>query len=305
MNKRVSMAIVPEPMDVALRCYSDCGKFALQPHAGMILRPSRWTLVLDTETHTDAAQGFRFGTYQVRNGNHLHESGIFYDPETATTEEIVLYQRMARRNSAVVWTLQEFIQNVFLKYSYDREGTVVGFNLPFDISRIAIHHSSARGEMRGGFSFVVSPFAWHPRIQIRHLNSRLALIRFTVPGKQRRGRGMRRRDLRVPPHRGHFVDLRTLAASLTSASHSLASLGKFLGIEHRKLETEQHGGPLTEDYTSYAIQDVQATWECYRKLIGRYQAHRLTDTPVHVIKSEAGMGKAYLRQMGILPWRQT
>ncbi len=83
---------------------------------------------------------------------------------------------------------------------------------------------------------------------------------------------MRRREFHVQPHRGFFVDLKTLAAALTSTPHSLSSLGNFLGIEHRKLETAEHGGPMTEEYIHYAVQDVQATWECYRVLLTRYRA---------------------------------
>jgi hypothetical protein len=100
------------------------------------------------------------------------------------------------------------------------------------------------------------------------------------------------------------VDVKTFAAALTSTSHSLSSLANSLGTKHRKLEADEHGGPLTEEYVRYAVQDVQVTWECYQELLAQYESHMLTDTPAHTIKSEASIGKAYLRQMGVLPWRQ-
>jgi hypothetical protein len=62
-------------------------------------------------------------------------------------------------------------------------------------------------------------------------------------------------------------------------------------------------GPPTRAYLAYALQDVQVTWECYAELSQRYAAHLLTQTPMHRIKSEAGIGKAYLKEMGIQPWR--
>ena len=138
-------------------------------------------------------------------------------------------------------TRAEFVEEIFFPIGYDSQARIVGINLPFDISRIAISHGSARGKMRGGFSFQLSPSTRRPRVQVKHLSSRAALIRFTHPGEQLTPRGMRRRNVQVQPHRGFFVDIKTLAAALTSNSHSLASLGDFLGIQHRKLETEEHG----------------------------------------------------------------
>jgi hypothetical protein len=103
--------------------------------------------------------------------------------------------------------------------------------------------------------------------------------------------------------RGFFVDVKTLAAALTSQSHSLDSLGRLLKIDHEKHATDEHGGPLSEAYLNYAMGDVQATWECFEVLRHRYHRHGLTETPVHRIYSEASLGKAYLKAMGIQPWR--
>jgi hypothetical protein len=256
-------------MAIALRGYADDGRFVLAQNLSPRISPSRWAVVFDTETRTDAGQALRFGTYQVREGGRLHEAGIFYNPETLTPKEIAVIESVATAFNLTMLTAPEFIENVFFKYGYDREGTIVGFNLPFDISRIAIRHGSARCSMRGGFTFLLSPCRWRPSIQVKHLNSRSALMRFTVPGKQLRGRGMRRRGIAVAPNRGCFDDVRTFAAALTSASHNLASLSKLLGTEHRKLETDEHGILLTKEYVRYAIQDVQVTWECYCELLNR------------------------------------
>jgi hypothetical protein len=40
--------------------------------------PSEFTLVFDTETTIDASQRLRFGSYQLRKGDRLDESGLFY-----------------------------------------------------------------------------------------------------------------------------------------------------------------------------------------------------------------------------------
>jgi hypothetical protein len=97
--------------------------------------------------------------------------------------------------------------------------------------------------------------------------------------------------------------VKTLAAALTSKSHSLKSLAKALGVK-RKGDYDEFDLPLNEDFLDYAVRDVEVTAECYDVLKARYESHRLTLTPPHKIYSEAGLGKAYLRQMGVKPWRE-
>jgi len=111
---------------------------------------------------------------------------------------------------------------------------------------------------------------------------------------------MRNRKFKAQHNRGYFIDVKTIAIALTSRRHSLKSLAQFLDAPTQKLETEEHGGELTTTYLDYARADVQATWECYDKLSGMYAEHGLT-TPLHRILSEASMGKAYLKQMGVKP----
>ena len=60
---------------------------------------------------------------------------------------------------------------------------------------------------------------------------------------------------------------------------------------------------LTPEYIAYAVQDTQTTWECFVKLKALYLLHDLYDTGAHKILSEASLGKAYLREMGVRSWR--
>ena len=96
------------------------------------------------------------------------------------------------------------------------------------------------------------------------------------------------------------MDLKTFAVALTSQSFSLKRLAAFLGVPTQKLETEEHGGPITSEYLDYARADVQASWECFLGLKERYAEHGL-ETESHRILSEASIGKAYLKQMGVEP----
>src|SRR4029077_16704294 len=107
---------------------------------------------------------------------------------------------------------------------YDLRGTIVGFNLPFDLSRLAIKHGSARGKvMRGGFTFKLSRLWWRPAVQVRHLNARASLIQFTHPTKRRDAPGQWKRKIAPRSRRGSFIDLKTIASALLSRSFSLAS----------------------------------------------------------------------------------
>src|SRR5262249_16217387 len=104
--------------------------------------------------------------------------------------------------------------------------------------------------------------------------------------------------------RGAFVDVKTLASALLSGSWSLRTLAGHVQVEHQKQETDGHGAFLTMEYLTYAMQDVQVTWECFVQLQQRYASYGLTRTPITQLYSEASIGKAYLREMGIEPWQQ-
>ena len=164
---------------------------------------------------------------------------------------------------------------------------------------------SARGKaMRGGFTFKLSRQWWRPAIQVRRLNARASLIQFTHPPKRRDPRGQRKRKIAPRSRRGSFIDLKTIAAALLSRSFSLASLADFLKTPTRKADSGGHGRQLTTKYLGYLMQDVQVTWECYQNLRDRYVLHALEETPLGKILSEASLGKAYLKQMGVRPFRE-
>jgi len=261
--------------------------------------PSEWTLVFDCETSIDAVQRLHFGFFQVRRGEKLEREGVFVDAKALSKADYVRLDTFANAHCIELMAVEEFRSKVFLKYGYVRRATIVGFNLPFDLSRIAIAHGSARREMRGGFSFDLTGRGEDPRVRVKHLNSRAALIDFGVPGDQETPRGWRTRGMGVPAYRGNFVDLKTLASALLSRRFSLQTLAVHLGTQSCKHETDEHGS-ITKAYLAYARADVQVTWECFQALKTRYAAHGLSKGP-HRMLSEASIGKAYLQQMGTKP----
>src|SRR5262249_44613041 len=129
--------------------------------------------------------------------------------------------------------------------------------------------------MHGGFTLQLSANKRRPNVQIKHLSARAALKQFAKPWKQTTSPGMRKSGFKVTERGASLIDIRTLAAALTSRSFTLATLADFLQTEHRKQSVEEHGGPLTDTYLDYAMNDVQVTWECYVALRDKYEAHGL------------------------------
>jgi hypothetical protein len=270
--------------------------------------PSDWVLVFDCETRTTPDQRLRFGAYQLRNKGRLFELGFFFEPEVlidkgdlqVLQEAIAELEAKSEVERVRLLTRERFVEEVFFGSGRDVGAQIVGFNLPFDLSRLAIDHYSARGSMRGGFGLKLSERTSRPRITIKHLSQRAAMIRFTGV-KDAAAKDNDETD----DEDGYFVDVKTLSAALLGPPHnrSLAALTKLLDVPTKKVESEEHAGPLTLEYVRYGIRDVQATWECFDVLAKRFQALALTETGLYELYSEASLGKAYLKTMKIGRWR--
>lgn len=296
------------PNEIAVRAFTErppkeaveeAVEEAAKKTGNKLSQPSGWVLVFDTETTVCATQMLRVGSYQLRKFGKLKEAGLFYDPEVLNRDELAIVQEYVAVNNLKLLDLDKF-RRLFIKYGYKLHGTIVGLNLPFDISRIALKAGPAKKHMRGGFSFKLFNYTDQPAVRVKHLSSLQSMIDFAAPGKLNVPRGMKKRGISVPYHTGFFVDIRTIAASLTSRSFSLSSLCEFLKVPTQKTASDQHGGPLTFEYLDYAMDDAQATWECFAKLSAMYATHGL-DRPIHKVLSEASIGKGYLEKMGIEP----
>ena len=274
-----------ESLPVAVRAYAPPPPRLRKP-----LPASEYTLTLDCETDNDTVQALRFGAFQVRDANVLVRRGLFYAPTTPGTDLAVL-REFAATHDLELLTLEDFVEDVFFHYVADLGGTCIGFNLPFDLSRIAVGHVPGKNSGRGGFSFELTEDARRDRVRVVHHSSTSARIEL-VPRHQRR----------MSDHPGHFVDVRSLARALTGQSHSLESLTRHLQTEHRKEPSDEHGGPLAPEYVAYAVNDVHATWDCFADLAARYDSYGLS-RPLTRVTSEASIGKASLEDMRIQPWR--
>jgi hypothetical protein len=295
-----------DELAISLRAYAEMPARGRKPRRRSIPGPSSWTLVFDTETTTDASQAFRFGAYQIRDGSELNkdDAGIMYEPTALTAEEMDVLATYARAHDLKLMTRELFVEEVFYGRAYDHRATIVGFNLPFDISRLAVGHGAARDDMRGGFTFRLSRNKRWPNVRVKHLTQKAALIKFAGTRAQPLAHSERKRGDARFVRGGFLVDIHTFATAMFSRSFSLASLAEFLNVPHQKLASDEHGLSLSEAYLGYAVQDVQATWECYEELTRRYALLDLPDTPPHQVFSEASIGKGHLKKMGVRSWRE-
>lgn len=271
--------------------------------------PSGWVLVFDCETTVTPDQRLRFGAYQLRYRGRLVERGLFHENsglepgELATLSAFMCAEQPGPDGEKLfLRSREQFVHEVLYRRAFLIGAEIVGFNLPFDLSRLAICHVDSRGGMKGGFTFILAEDETHPpNISIKHLSARAALIKFI-------GVRPRRDSTASEPSsgtdRGYFVDVRTAASALLSGSHSLKSLSEHLGVPTPKIESEDHGERLTPDYIRYGQRDVQTTWECYDALSRRLDDLNLPGVGLHELYSEASLGKAYLRTMGVNGWRE-
>ncbi len=270
--------------------------------------PKLWpdnALVWDTESTLDLEQRLNFGVWrfcELQDGDYVSiQEGIFYRDGLPAKDilEVVRYakNKLADRlvqkadRELVVLTRSEFVERVFWE-SVRAGALIVGFNLPFDISRIAVRWTAARD---GGFSFVLSQLSkkgvenvHRPRVRIAPLNGVAEKIELTAvrhKGEQHRWR------------RDCFLDLHTLAFALTDKSHSLESAIEAFGSRVKK-QKHDPTGKISAPEINYARQDVRATLGLLNALKHEYELHPIR-LPPYKAYSPASIGKAYLRAMGI------
>jgi hypothetical protein len=318
----------PDLVETAVRVWTeiaDCGP--PRRKSAPIERP-RFALVLDTETTVDAAQRLNFGSYRYCriswDGHVPHltcvEEGLFFaaDLEQRDPKGYQALIEYVRRNRADVgpgfpdklWLRSEHeFRDVLWKEAIKKRSLIVGFNLPFDLSRLAFAWGEARGSFAGGFSLALWPRKdgggenkYRPRLAVKSIDSKRALKGF---------QSYREPDWidqiavdgappdRAHTHHGHLLDLRSLVYALTDRSHSLASACRAFEVEHGKLAAEVHG-LITPEYVDYNRSDVRATAELAGRVLAEYHRHPIELQPTRAY-SPASMGKAYLRAFGITP----
>jgi hypothetical protein len=248
-----------------------------------------WALCWDTETRIDLGQELTFGVWRlcklVGTSYVLIEEGIFYADNLPAHERKVLEDYVYTHSSDAVcfppqfplFSCSEFIQRVFYKWAH-KGALICGFNLPFDLSRIAKEWPEGN---KNEWSLLPSQYAsgienlHNPRVTVEPLDSKKAFIRFWRQWKC--SDATKINDSR-------FLDLRTLLWALYNVPYSLKkacsnekdSSGKYKGL-FGKLNLPQKidhtpTGKVTPDEVDYARQDGRCTVALLKRGKGRIRS---------------------------------
>ncbi|MBA2684044.1 MAG: hypothetical protein H0U66_06110 [Gemmatimonadaceae bacterium] len=250
-----------------------------------------------------------FGSYRVGRWNstgtlELIQEGLFHADDLGEwyPEGLAVLREYAARESIPLRSRRKFMDTTFYQVAAQMRALVVGFNLPFDLSRLAVDAGEARGWYYGGFSFTLwdyrdkstekyRPNLYRPSLRIKHAHNKAAFIGFANP--------MRSDDKTTKIGHGNFLDLRTIAYALSAEGHSLASACVAFGVRHGKLEMEEHGR-ITCEYIDYNRRDVLASQELLERVRVEFDKLSLPLRPTKAF-SPASIAKATLRAMGIKP----
>lgn len=278
--------------------------------------------VFDTETRIDETQGMTFGSYRFFVSGRCLEEGLLLADNLSKQEMRVLQMYVEAHPADTVaegnrklrfLSRDEFVDRLY-RAAFKGRCLLVGFNLPFDLSRVACDFTAARGRFAGGFALELWSYTdqggrqvhnpHRPRIAIKRIDGKRALKGFTGCHNPDRVDMVPEGSATGEPEpgfkfRGHFLDLRTLAFSLTDRGYSLETACEAFQVVHGKERAARHG-EITEEYIDYNRRDVLATSELAGKLLEEYAKHPITLQPTKAY-SPASIGKAYLRGMGIIP----
>lgn len=307
--------ILTSPVEAAIRGYSD----HVSPRKRKLRTPDpmpKTVVVFDTETTTDPSQRLIFGTYRylLREGDRylLLEEGIFHadDLRERDLEGFQLLEKQAEtyhprviregKKELQLISRSEFVERFMWEAGVKGGALSVGFNLPFDLSRLAIDVGAARGKAKGGFSLKlwewrnpktgqIEEHRFRPRVMVRSIDSKKAFISFG---------GYMNRE-KEDASNGYFLDLRTLVAALTGKSHTLLSAGKAFKAKHLKTQYDDHGS-ISPEGIEYALQDTLATQSLMEAALEEFSQHPIELEPWKAY-SPASIAKAYLRAMGVNP----
>lgn len=294
--------------DIFVRAHTRVRKKDARDHRWSPKWP-KYCLIFDTETTLDTAQKLNFGTYrccQLTGNKYVCVAeGIFYRDDLPMSQ-LKLLQRYKNNPSTFpsielfpakmtldLLNRSSFVARILWKSIRNGE-LVVGFNLPFDLSRLAIKSTAGR---KGEWSLALSslwrnpktgrvvPNPKRPRIIVDAQNSKMAFIRL--------GSILHKEEW---PKEGRFLDLRTLAWALRNESYSLKSACKAFHVEGKV--DRKPSGQINPEEIEYCRGDVAASHRLLNAIMEEFDRNPVDLHPEKAY-SPASIAKAYLKEMGI------
>jgi hypothetical protein len=264
-------------------------------------------LAFDTETTFDAIQGLRFGCFAYglcrKDGSaEIYDRGIFLADEPVPGDEKAaeVIARYAEVNGVLFMTAQEFCERYLWKHGCKGRATVIGFNLPFDISRVAVRAVESR-KKDDAFSFRIfrdksgKEYGMRPSITVKKLGAKKQSIQWGSYKEPNTRKGPEKRW-----SSGAFIDVhQAVAAHNGGASFTLGACAELYGTEHKKTGAD-YAGEITPEYLDYCLNDVAVTVEVYQAVL-RQHLDRRSGTPLAGIYSTASLSKALMDDLGVIP----
>jgi len=313
-----------EKQDIFLRAHTVVvdptkGKKGKRRGPGLRRGLKKWpeyAVVFDCETRVDTGQGLTFGFYRVLrlDGDtyQLEEEGAFFDDDLAARERDILERYVDTADTEVksfspqfpLYSRSQFVKQVF--YRCARKGAlIVGFNLGFDLTRLARSWSEGR---KNEWSLVLVQYKdenenlHFPRVLIDPIDSKksfISLWKEWIP-KDKKGRP-KAKPTKINESR--LLDLRTLLFALFNQPLSLKNACHLEAFKKHNLPQKiEHTptGKVTLEEIKYARQDVRCTAALLNATKQEFDLHPIPVSPDKAY-SPASIAKGYLEAMKIKP----
>jgi hypothetical protein len=268
-----------------------------------------YCLIFDTETTLDPAQRLNFGVYRrckfLRDKYVCIEEGIFHRDDLRDAQQKLLQRYKSKpptpaaveyfpaKTTLGLMSRASFLSGIFWN-AIRNEELIIGFNLPFDVSRLAIKATPGK---KGDWSLALSslwknpktgrvvPNPKRPRIVVDAQNSKMAFIKL--------GSILHREEW---PSEGRFLDLRTLGWALRNVSYSLRTACRAFHVVG-KVDHEP-SGKISAKELDYCRGDVGASHRILNAMIEEFNRNPVDLRPEKAY-SPASIAKSYLKEMGI------
>ena len=281
----------------------------------------KWPEVLafDTESRTTVDQSLTFGVWRrcklVRQNYEVIEEGIFYADDLPAKELKVLKAYIETAVSDVttfpprfpLYSRTQFMRKVFWPALKKTGAMVVGFNLGYDLTRIALDWKEGN---KGEWSLIMEKYADGnenincPRILITPIDSKKQIIKLVKPCKKKLKGKVPASEWKDAGEKIHFLDLRTTLWALYNKSHSLRSAcdnktGPFRSQNLPQKDDHQPTGEVAPDEIEHCRQDVRCTIALLNACKQEFDKHSDIDLKPWNAYSPASLAKAYLKAMRI------
>jgi hypothetical protein len=249
--------------------------------------------IFDTET---IRHGLSFGAFEEWRRRKLVSRAVFY-ADSLPVEQPQKFKQL-RRICEKLGVRLVSLESVFQQYIWplrNRGGTVVCFNAPYDLSRIAEGWHSATKTDRRGARYCNGVSLTH---SFERYDDSTGVVELATPAFVRIKRDDRH-HVRYDFKHGRVLDLATLAFALTDCNHTLQSACRAFGVAFDN-RPGAHSGAITPENVAGCLYDVTKTSELTWALATEYERHPIALGP-HKAQSGAAIAKAYLDAFGVQP----